>query len=446
MVDYSELFIDETDRMALAALKAIPGFDLLVKKFLEIYDENILRIDNLSSRLRINENQMPKYHNMLVDVCNKLHIEKPDFYLELNPNMNAYTVGETKPTIVISSGLIETFPDELIPTVLAHECGHIVCHHTFYTTLATYLVDGILTGVSKYFDISAIAIDAINAAFMYWSRCSEISADRLAIVYDGTPNKMIECCMRFCGYDKDIKDTFSVEEFLSQAHEYKQLTKDSKWKKILEIKQNIFNSHPLNSIRALKCEEWSKRDDFEKILDLYRKEKLTDIPFMYDSDNYENDNYEEVSELFNDMGFDDVKVTRKTDSKKKYKDGKVMAIKVNGEEFKKYAWAKNTDLVEIEYFQSKTDEEIAAEHPGESKILNSLNKYFGKNFNDVQNELLCAGFKNVVLEPNYLHKKSIFIKDDSVIKVTFENIDKVQKGDWINNNTKITIQYNKYEL
>ena len=40
------------------------------------------------------------------------------------------TYGDTKPFIVITSGLFETLPDELIPTILAHECGHIACHHT----------------------------------------------------------------------------------------------------------------------------------------------------------------------------------------------------------------------------------------------------------------------------------------------------------------------------
>ncbi len=55
---------------------------------------------------------------------------------------NAYTYGDTKPFIVITSGLFETFPDELIPTVIAHECGHILCHHTLYTTMGSAILNG----------------------------------------------------------------------------------------------------------------------------------------------------------------------------------------------------------------------------------------------------------------------------------------------------------------
>ena len=83
----------------------------------------------MSTNLKLGPNQLPKYYNMLIPICDKLGIDVPDLYLKLDVYPNSYTSGDTHPFIVITSGLLETLPDELIPTVLAHECGHIACRH-----------------------------------------------------------------------------------------------------------------------------------------------------------------------------------------------------------------------------------------------------------------------------------------------------------------------------
>ena len=83
---------------------------------------------------------MSKYYDMLPPICKKLGIEIPDLYIELDVSPNSYTSGDTKPFIVMTSGLLETLPDELIPTVLAHECGHIACHHVLYSTMGRMIL------------------------------------------------------------------------------------------------------------------------------------------------------------------------------------------------------------------------------------------------------------------------------------------------------------------
>lgn len=138
---------------------------------------------------------------MLPPICEKLGIEAPELYITHDVFPNAYTYGDSHPFIVITTGMFETVPDELIPTVLAHECGHIACHHTLYHTMGRMLLDGafhFLPGIAN------IAITPIMLAFSYWMRCSEFSADRVAAVCDGSADKTIEVCMRLAGYDKDI--------------------------------------------------------------------------------------------------------------------------------------------------------------------------------------------------------------------------------------------------
>ena len=210
-IDLAALFTHPSDKAALDALKAIPGFSALMKAFMSSWNEKQFRIMNMSSNLRLSEKQMPKYYQMLPPICEKLGIEIPELYLKLDVHPNAYTSGDTKPFIVLTSGLLETLPDELIPTVLAHECGHIACHHVLYSTMGKIL----LGGASSF--LGGLVTLPVQMAFAYWMRCSEFSADRAAVICDGTPDKMIETCFHFTGYDKDILSEGNIDAFLEQA-------------------------------------------------------------------------------------------------------------------------------------------------------------------------------------------------------------------------------------
>lgn len=260
-------YLHDSDRAALEGLKAIPGFHQFVKKFIKIWSERQFRITNMSSCVRINENQLPQYYEMLPPICEKLGIDIPELYLQLNVVANSYTSGDTKPFIVITSGLFETLPEELIPTVLAHECGHIACRHMLYTTMGSILLNRTSSALRSLVPYGGLATMPLEIAFFYWMRCSELSADRAAVLCDGGAEKMSEVCMRLAGYDKDIGAIASKEEFMVQAQEYREMTQNSKWDKTLEFLALSNLSHPLMTVRALECEEWAKSEQFQKILD-----------------------------------------------------------------------------------------------------------------------------------------------------------------------------------
>lgn len=265
------IFIHESDKAALKALKAIPGFTAAFKAFMNIWSERQFRIQNMSSKIRLSEEQMPKYYNMLPPICEKLNIDVPELYLELDVVPNAYTYGDTKPFITITSGLLETIPDELVPTVLAHECGHIACHHTLYTTMgaailnsASFLLGGML-GLGKLVSLP------LQVAFYYWMRCSEFSADRAAAVFDGHADNMTDVCMRLAGWDKDILSDARKDLFMQQAIEYKEMIENSKWDKTLEFFALMNSTHPFTAVRAYEITEWAKSDEFQNALSQYSK-------------------------------------------------------------------------------------------------------------------------------------------------------------------------------
>ncbi len=259
-------YIHESDRAALDSLKAIPGFSQLLKAFMKNWSERQARLRNLSSYVRIDEKQMPEYHAMLGPICEKLGIEEPELYLMMDVRPNAFTSGESKPFIVLTSGLLESFPQDLIPTVLAHECGHIACHHVLYRTMGT-VIFGSAAGTLARMPLGALVTLPLQVAFFYWMRCSEYSADRAAVICDGTSDKMAEVCMRFSGMSTGTGAKLNLDAFLEQAREYRSIVSDSTWDKTLEFYMLSSATHPFTAVRALECVEWGKSDQFLSILD-----------------------------------------------------------------------------------------------------------------------------------------------------------------------------------
>ncbi len=440
----SKLYTHEADETALKALQAIPIFSQLLKSFMKVWSEKQFALQNMSSNLKLSEKQLPKYYNMLPPICDKLGIDVPDLYLTHDVNPNAYTSGDTKPFIVITSGLIETVPDELIPTVLAHECGHIACHHVLYHTMGRMLLNGTLMGLN-FFGINEIAIVPLKLAFFHWMRCSEFSADRAAAICDGTSDNIVKMCMAFAGFDKDICGEGNTEAFMEQAIEYKKMVDEDKWNKTLEFMMYSQETHPLVAVRAYECAEWTKGESFANITALSKctsieSEESILLPIIKDYKYYLGENYESVVNSFSEYGFNNVFVNRVTESEKNKKPGEVISISICGNEgFSKGIWIPaNADIV-ITYYDKKTEKEICDEHPDEIKLCHSSKHYQGINYQEVVEEFKNMGFKNISCEAKQDIKLGWLLKEESVQKILINDNGSFKSGDWVHKNSIISI-------
>lgn len=449
----AKFYMHDSDRIALRALESIPGFPQLFKAFMKVWSEKQYRIQNMSSHLRISEKQLPKYYNMLLPICEKLGIEVPELYLELDVNPNAYTAGDTKPFIVMTTGLLETIPEELIPTVLAHECGHIACHHCLYTTMGQF----VLSEAIKLLGLDGIAVLPIQVAFFYWMRCSEFSADRAAALYDGSADNVVKMCMYFAGYDKDITDEADVDEFMNQALDYKAMVEDSKWDKTLEFMFTYNQTHPLAALRAFECNEFGNTDRFQKIAEYIRTDSaktdestiafLKEIPVFEPSKHYLGKNIDDVVEQLAALGFSDIRKVKTTQKSNMAKPGQVLCILINGHDgFNRYEWYPLDSVVEVEFYEPETEEEVAAAHPGQRRMPDSSKRYLGRTFEGVVEELRTAGFSNIELECQYRAKKSWLSKEGAISKISVNGQTQFEKGEWFAEEAVIRIAYYSYNV
>lgn len=455
------VYVHPDDRIALKALEAIPGFHQVLKFFMKIWDEKVFRVENMATNLRINENQLPKYYRMLPPICEKLGIEIPELYLSDDVEANAYTYGDTKPFIVITKGLLETLPDELIPTVLAHECGHIACHHVLYKTMAYILCDKLISAMKEYLplqfgiQLTRAAIDTILMGLRHWERSAELSADRAAALCDGTTENIVQMCMYFSGYDKDFAAEANVDEFISQAFDYKEMVKNGKINALANFLLYSFNTHPVNAVRALDCYEWGKTTTFQRIVSYMNEphsEELSlsayigEISMPEASKYYIGKNVSEVFAAMQALGFTNVQKKKITYKRGTVKVGQVLCVRVNGQDTFELCERVPTDSdIQIEYYESETQEEIAAAHPNQLRVPNSYKYYLGKQSAVVIVELQQAGFQNIQQELQQKTKKGLRSKGGAIVEISINGQTQFAKQEWFDKDALIKIVYYTYE-
>lgn len=259
MIPYT-YFIHPEDESALNAMKNVPGFDTLVKKFMQVGYESMLHGVNMASKIRLSETQLPEIYHKVTKICGKLEISCPEVYLEMSPYPNAYTYGDTDIFMVLTSGLFDYLDSDEIDSVIAHECGHIVCHHVLYHTIAEFL----RTGVSGL--IGDLA-EPLKLAVYYWSRKSELSADRAAALTCGVET-VVKTQLRLAGGPKVLTDNVNIEEWANQAEQYEEIRGGSLWNRFLQMGATMMLDHPFAAVRVREALNWAQTDEFKTVSDL----------------------------------------------------------------------------------------------------------------------------------------------------------------------------------
>lgn len=266
MIKPSE-FIHPEDAAALRQLENIPGFPALVKKILALGLEQMQYGVNMASAIRLSPTQLPELYNHLPPICEKLGIAEPEFYLQMDPMPNAWTFGDTKVYITITSGLVEMMDSNELDAIIAHECGHILCRHVLYHSIAQY----ILSGADSLGVLGSLTIP-VQYAILYWYRKSELSCDRCGSVIT-SPEIVARSMARFAGGPKEITSKINMQEWATQADKYDEIRNDGLWNKALQLYVTMGLDHPFNAVRVREILKWGESAQYRNLMQNLKAEK-----------------------------------------------------------------------------------------------------------------------------------------------------------------------------
>lgn len=260
-----EELIHPEDASTLKTLKSIPALPKIMEKVFQYGYDEISWSENVTTNLRLSESQMPEIYNHLPPICERLGIPVPELYLQMSPIANAWTSGQKKTYIVLTLGLIRRVKGEELDAVLAHECGHILCQHVLYQTLANAVFsfgDAIADSIVGL--VGNVAMKPLKHALIAWSRASELSADRVACMFTSAET-LARALARINMIPKPIVDTMDIQAWAEQGKDYEALKSGTAWNKIVHWMANSDVDHPYAPVRAHEAIMWEKTDIYNRL-------------------------------------------------------------------------------------------------------------------------------------------------------------------------------------
>jgi hypothetical protein len=257
----SRAYEHPADRSALVALRAVPGFDSVLKAISGLLRERSHRYLFLASAVRVSDRQFRGVHAMWAESLEVLDLpESTELYVTQSPYVVAMTLGMDRPFVVVSTASLDLFDDEELRFVLGHELGHLLSGHAVYRTMLLHLVR--LASRAVWLPLGYLGVRAVVVALEEWFRKSELSGDRAGLLAGQDSSAGLRALMKLAGgarvWDMD------ADGFLAQAAEYEAAgdLRDG----VIKLLNLEGQSHPFAVLRAAELQRWVDDGDYRRVL------------------------------------------------------------------------------------------------------------------------------------------------------------------------------------
>ncbi|MBN3962710.1 M48 family metallopeptidase [Nostoc sp. NMS8] len=266
----SEAFRHPLDRQAEQALRNLPGFDLIARKFVEFIYERPQLVYLMGNTIQVGPRQYSTIYQMFRECVRDLDIyPEPALFVSQNPEANSYALGQENPYIVINTGILDLLDETEIRTVLAHELGHIKCGHTILIQMAMWAMNAASALGELTFGIGNIVTQGLIYAFFEWRRKAELSSDRAALLVVDDLNPVMSTMMKLSGGSHKYANECSLQEFIKQSENYQALDEDglNQIYKFLIYNgaQGSMLSHPFPVERLHYLRSWAISEEYQQI-------------------------------------------------------------------------------------------------------------------------------------------------------------------------------------
>ena len=253
------------DARSLAALKAVPGFDRLVKWMMEQLLDRSLKLQHLGAGLRCNERQLPELHALFQTARQRLGLPfDATLYLTQSPVLNAYTGGVEERVVVVHSVLANELDDDALIALFGHELGHQHAEHGLYRAVAALLMTGgSLIGPLRLFSLP------LQLALFKWSRCAELTCDRAGLLASrdlGAALRLLVTLTAGTGQRLRKKGQFDLAELVAQARELAELEGANAMDGVISALMTMRQTHPMPAWRVMHLLQWVEEGNYLDLL------------------------------------------------------------------------------------------------------------------------------------------------------------------------------------
>ncbi|NJO39626.1 MAG: M48 family metallopeptidase [Cyanobacteria bacterium CRU_2_1] len=267
----SEAFRHPMDYQAEQALRSVPGFDLVARKFVEFIYERPRYVYLMGNSIEVGPRQYASIYHLFRECVRDLDIyPEPALFVSQAPIVNAYALGQDRPCMVVSTGLLDLMNEAELRSTIAHELGHIKCGHTILIQMASWVITLVFNLSELTFGLSNLVSTGLILAFYEWLRKAELSADRAALLVMDDMIPVTQSMMKLSGGSVRYAHELSLDEFSRQSERYQGLDQDGlnqvyKFFLYNNLSQGTFLTHPFTVERVQFLREWAISEEFRQI-------------------------------------------------------------------------------------------------------------------------------------------------------------------------------------
>jgi Zn-dependent protease with chaperone function len=267
----SEAFRHPLDRQAEQALRSVPGFNLVARKFVEFVYERPQYVYLMGNSIQVGPRQYANLYHLFRECTRDLDIQpEPMLFVSQSPTVNASAMGEEHPSIVLNTALLDLLSEAELRSVIAHELGHIKCGHTTLNQMARWAILVVSGLAGMTFGLTSLVSTGLILAFFEWLRKAELSADRAALLAMDDTNPVLHSMMKMAGGSSKYIHEISLEEFIRQSERYQNLDQDAlnqvyKFLLYNNFSDGVFLTHPFTVERVHYLREWYASDEYHQM-------------------------------------------------------------------------------------------------------------------------------------------------------------------------------------
>ena len=256
----SKAYEHPADRAATSALHAVPLLDTVIKRLTDLGHERQVRQMVMGNAVVIGPQQVPDLWDSYVHCTTILDLETvPPLFVINQPWVNAMTVGAKTPIVVVHSSLAASYTKSEVQSVLAHEVGHVLSEHYYYTT-ALIMLQNFIQGLMPKSLLLGLPVRAMYFALLEWARAAELSSDRAAALVMGDPLEPCRVLMRMAG---GAVPGMNLDAFLAQCNTYE--NEDDLFSRHSRFWMELNLTHPVAVRRVKELMLWVQSGEYDRI-------------------------------------------------------------------------------------------------------------------------------------------------------------------------------------
>ncbi len=266
----SAAFKHPLDQQAEQALRSVPGFDLVAGKFVEFVYERPQLVYLMGNSIQAGPRQYSTIYCIFRECVRDLDMRpEPLLFVEQNPQVNSYSLGQEHPYVVVNTGLLDLLSEDEIRTVLAHELGHIKCGHTILIQMGNWVKNAASQLSEMTFGLGNFVSSGLMYAFYEWRRKAELSSDRAALLVTDDLDIVMQTMMKISGGSAKYSHECSLHEFIQQSERYQELDQDGLNQVYKFLLYNGASgsmlTHPFPVERLSYLREWAVSEEYSQI-------------------------------------------------------------------------------------------------------------------------------------------------------------------------------------